>query len=133
MNKEQFLNKMPQEFSNEDFYLLCKAFIDVALNADKYKTPEGAVAGNFHLEDMNKASKLVKDYLAKYEINAESLKRAIKVHAHETIDDDDKRQKAFYDQNTNRVNAPAYQTGTLYIFTEVPNNVMEEIFRKALI
>ena len=132
MNKEQFLSKIPQEYSNEDFYFLCKAFMEVALNADKFKTPDGAVVGNFHLEDMNNASRLVKEYVSKHGTDVNVLKRTIRIYAHESIDDSDKRQKAFYDQNSNHGNMPAYQAGTLYLFIEIPNNVMDEIFKSAL-
>ena len=131
MTKEQFLKHIPEEFSNEDFYVLCQAFMDVALNADKFKTKDGNIAGNFHLDDMKRASKQVKYYLSKYDVSDEGLKRALKLYAHDSIEDNEKRQKGFFDRNDHHGNAPAYQAGTLYLFTELPENIVEKIFSDA--
>ena len=131
MTKEQFLNHVPKMFSNDDFYNLCQSFMNVALNADKFKNKDGGVAGNFHLDDMERASEQVKNYLNKYDISEEDLKSALRLYSHDAIDENDKRQKAFYDQNDYRGNAPAYQVGTLYFFTELPRNVVDKIFSDA--
>ena len=131
MTKEQFLNHVPNIFSNDDFYNLCKSFMDVALNADKFKTKDGGVAGNFHLDDMERASEQVKNYLNKYDISEEDLRSALRLYSHDAIDENDKRQKAFYDQNDHRGNAPAYQAGILYLFIELPMNVVDKIFSDA--
>ena len=129
--KEKFYNHVPEAYSNDDFYALCQTFMDVALNADKYKTKDGGIAGNFHLDDMERASKQVKSYLSKYNVFEDDLKHAIRLYAYYSIDDNDKRQKVFFDQNNHRGFSLSHQSGTLYFFTEVPENIVDKIFSNA--
>ncbi len=131
MTKEDFLKQVPSDFSNEEFYILCKSFIDVALNADKFKTPDGKVAGRFYQCDMDKAAFLVRNYLDNYKIEPYILKRSIRLYSHYSISDDDKRQKSFLDKNPHNGSMPTNQAGTLYFFTELPNGIIDDIFDAA--
>lgn len=128
MTKEDFLKQVPTDLSKEDFYNLCKSFIDVALNADKFKTPDGKVAGRFHEDDMHKAASLVRAYLDKYKIESSNLKHFIKLYSHYSISDDDTRQKEYLDKNPHNGSMPAYQAGILYSFTELPSGIIDDIF-----
>ena len=128
MIKEDFLKQVPTDLSNEDFYNLCKSFNDVALNADKFKTPDGKVAGRFYEDDMHKAASLVRTYLGKHKIEPSNLKRLIKLYSHYSILDDDARQKRYLDKNPHNGSMPAYQTGMLYFFTELPDGIIDDIF-----
>ena len=131
MNKEKFLTVVDKEFSNEDFYELCKAFVDAALDSEKFKSEDGKVCARFSFDQMKHCSALVKQYLSKYETSVEVLKRAVRINMHNAVEDGDKRQKGFYDPNQNPLHTGAYFAGMLYTFTEMPENVFNKIFDDA--
>ena len=130
MQKEEFLKNVDLQFSNDDFYFLCKAFMDVGLNSEKIRLNDGTIGAKFSLDDMRIASEKVKEYLQRYSIGEKTLLKAIKIYAYNSIDEGDKRPKFCYDENSSDVSRPHY-TGTLYLFTDIPDNVLEQIFDDA--
>ena len=131
MTKEEFLKTLDEKFSNEDFYNLCCAFMDAGLNSSKIRMEDGSIAGKFYEDDINKAAEQVKIYKSRHTISDEELKRAIRVHAHNVVSDDDKRQKMYFDQESKERFANAHVVGTLYFFTDLPDNIVEDIFKKS--
>ena len=131
MNKEDFLKHTPTEFSNEDFYELCKAFMDVALNSEKIRMEDGSIGGKFYSDDILNASILINKYQEKYNIDDNLLKKSLRLYAHNSIEDDDTRQKMYFDQSSNKQRENSHTIGVLYNFTELPIGIVEEIFEKA--
>lgn len=131
MNKEDFLKHTPKEFSNEDFYELCKAFMDVALNSEKIRMEDGSIGGKFYSDDILNASILINKYQEKYNIDDNLLKKSLRLYAHNSIEDDDTRQKMYFDQSSNKQRENSHTIGVLYNFTELPIGIVEEIFEKA--
>lgn len=125
MKKEDFLKTVDEQFSNDDFYNLCVAFMDVGLNSGKFRTEDGKIAGKFYDNDINRAAEQLKYYRDKYSSNDNDLKKAIRIHAHNVISDDDNRQPVYFDQETR----DSRVAGTLYFFTDLPDNIVETIFK----
>lgn len=129
MGKKEFMEKVPQEFSNDDFYDLCVAFTDVSLNSKKIKNEDGSLSGYFYHNDIDLATTKLKNYISSRNTDIITLKRVIRVYSHYVIEEDDKRIKLFFDtESTKHSNV----SGILYDFTTIPEKIMDDIFDTAL-
>lgn len=81
-------NKFPEMYKllndrtcDEEFYHLCKNFIDIALNAPKFPNKENlTVEACFQYSDMDKAKRATQDFISKFNIqNIEELLTVIKM------------------------------------------------------
>ena len=127
MLKEEFLKSVPENFSNDDFFELCKLLMDLSLNSEKIRFDDGKVGARFSIEGMSNASKAVKKYIDKYGSEEEALIRAVRVHAYKVVDDSDPRQKAYLDTNQK----DPHVSGVLYVFTDIPENIIRKIVEDA--
>lgn len=132
MTKEEFIDDVDiLELKTEDFYNLCQKFADVGLNSLKIKGEDGNLQGNFLESDILNASNELKLFLTKTKINPAELLSAIHRYVYKSVSDDDKREKAVFVRNDKTDFSGAYYAGTIYTFTDLPQNIMEIIFNKA--
>lgn len=129
MKKEEFLKAVPTKLSNDDFYDLCHLFSDISLNSKKGRDENGKISGIFSSDDISKAAKSVVDYVKKYNEDLEYLKKSIKLYGAQSIDENDKRTKLYFDKNTK--GDEKIVSGILYSFTSLPNKTIENIFFEA--
>ena len=127
MTHEEFLNGLPKEFANEDFYDLCKVLMDLSLDSEKIRFEDGKVGARFSSEGMANASRMVKAYLDNHEVDEKVLIKAIRVNAYKAVDDNDNRQKVYFDQSQ----ADSHVAGVLYTFTDIPENILIKIVEDA--
>ena len=127
MTKEEFLKELPDNLANEDFYELCKVLMDLALDSEKIRFEDGKVGARFSPEGMANASKVAKVYMESHNMDEETLIKAIRVHAYKAVDDNDNRQKAYFDQSQ----SDSRVSGVLYIFTDIPDGILRKIIQDA--
>lgn len=127
MTKEEFLNSVPEEFANDDFYELCKLLTDLSLDSEKIRFEDGKIGARFSQDGMVEASKNVRAYLDSHNTNENVLIKAIRVNAHKVVDDTDPRQKVYFDQSQKDLHV----AGILYTFTDLPEGVLRKIVQDA--
>ena len=115
-----------KEYSDCNYFELCQSFLDIALNAQKFKNKAGGLSGCFQYKDINIAKQKAVDFLCTYHIkNVEAFFALLKKYYTLTASSDDKRQKYAYCMAEN-LHFPGY-AGMFYDFTHISNDVFKKI------
>ena len=108
------------------YYELCQSFLDIALNAQKYRNQNGELIGVFQFIDINKAKQKAKEFLAAYHIGSiDKFFSVLKQDYPSSVSSDDTRQKAGW-VNEGNVKFVGY-IGTLYDFTRISDEIYEKV------
>lgn len=110
-----------------EFYDLCKAFLDIALNASKIIDQENlSVQGCFQDSDINKTVSIVKQFINTFNIQkTDELLSVIRLFYPYAADFNDKRQQALKMYKNAPSNLP--RVGVYINFCKLPENIWNEI------
>lgn len=102
------------------FFELCKAFLDIPLNSEKFKDENGRVTGCFKFDDIDKAKIATKRFVETYDLHDIS-KLFVTIHDcyKKAKDFDDERVSSGMIRNED-LNSSIGIYGTYYDFTAIP-------------
>ena len=112
----------------EDFYSVCEKFVDIGLNAPKYRIPGTSdVQGCFQFEDIRKAKEAAKSfYVEKNITDVDEYMIAIENVYTLAVDFNDTRCQGGMVETEN-VDFSYGMFGKYYIFAEIPDDIWRDI------
>ena len=113
----------------KEFYELCKCIVDIALNAKKCKPEDNQVQAVFSEMDINIAKNKVIEFVRVYEIkDSKNFLNAVEDIYPYAIEWDDKRGTcAVVFDEKEKSKRDLSRIGGYYSFTQLPNNIWNEI------
>lgn len=108
------------------YYELCQSFLDISLNAPKFRTEDGKVAGSFQYEDIENAKNKTLDFLRSNNIEdtATFFEILENVYPLSGSSNDSRPKTAYIPENENRRFGYA---GNFYDFTKISDDVYSKI------
>lgn len=123
-------NLLKEHICDEEFYHLCKAFIDISLNAPKFPNKEDlTVEACFQYSDMDKAKDATYSFIDKFNIqNIEDLLTVVKMfYPYASHDNRPKSGTLFKDAPYNSPNIGIYID-----FCRMPDEIWEKLVQEIL-
>ena len=120
------ITKILAENADCGYYELCQSFLDIALNAQKFKAEDGTLQGVFQYSDIDIAKAKAIDFIKNNNVtDLDSFFKILDYAYPQSVSTNDKRPKTAFIREENCKYVGYF--GTLYTLTHISSSVYQKI------